>query len=32
MLSMSISSWVIIGVGVVILAVVIGTKIKDKYF
>ncbi len=32
MLSMSTSSWVIIGVGVVILAVVIGTKIKDKYF
>ena len=32
MLSMSTSGWVIIGVAVVILAVVIGTKIKDKYF
>lgn len=32
MLSMSTSNWVIIGVVVVILAVVIGTKIRDKYF
>jgi hypothetical protein len=32
MLSMSTSNWVMIGVVVVILAVVIGTKIRDKYF
>ena len=32
MLSMSTMSWVMIGVGVLIVAVVIGTKIKDKYF
>jgi hypothetical protein len=32
MLSMSTFLWIIIGVAVVILAVFIGTKIKDKYF
>ena len=32
MLSMSTLSWVIIGVAVLIVAVVIGTKIKDKYY
>jgi hypothetical protein len=32
MLLMSTGVWIIIGVVVVILAVVIGTKIKDKYF
>jgi len=32
MLSMSTFFWIIIGVAVVILAVFIGTKIKDKYF
>ena len=32
MLSMSTMSWVMIGVGVLILAVVIGKKIKDKYY
>jgi hypothetical protein len=29
---MSTMAWVVIGVAVVILAVVIGAKIKDKYF
>jgi len=32
MLLMSTFLWIIIGVAVVILAVLIGTKIKDKYF
>jgi hypothetical protein len=32
MLLMSTSVWIVIGVVVVILAVVIGTKIKDRYF
>jgi uncharacterized protein YoxC len=32
MLLISTMSWIIIGVAVVILAVFIGTKIKDKYF
>ena len=32
MLLMSTLGWVLIGVAVVILAVFIGTKIKDKYF
>jgi len=32
MLSMSTLSWVITGVAVLILAVVIGMKIKDRYF
>ena len=32
MLLMSTSSWIVIGVVVVILAVFIGRKIKDKYF
>jgi hypothetical protein len=32
MLSMSTLSWVITGVAVLILAVVIGVKIKDRYF
>jgi len=32
MLLMSTMAWVVIGVAVVILAVVIGAKIKDKYF
>ena len=32
MLLMSTWTWIIIGVGVVILAVFIGTKIKDRYF
>ena len=32
MLLMSTFLWIIIGVAVVILAVFIGTKIKDKYF
>jgi len=32
MLLMSTLSWIIIGVAVVILAVFIGTKIKDKYY
>jgi len=31
MLLLSTLSWIIIGVAVVILVVVIGTKIKDKY-
>jgi hypothetical protein len=32
MLLMSTVFWVVIGVAVVILAVVIGVKIKDRYF
>jgi hypothetical protein len=32
MLSMSTLSWVITGVAVLILAVVIGMKIKDRYY
>jgi hypothetical protein len=32
MLLMSTMSWVVIGVAVVILAVVIGVKIKQTYF
>lgn len=32
MLLMSTMAWIVICVGVVILAVVIGTKIRDKYF
>jgi uncharacterized protein YoxC len=32
MLLMSTLSWVLIAVGVVVLAVFIGTKIKDKYY
>lgn len=32
MLSLSTGTWVIIGVAVLIVAVVIGTKIKDKYY
>jgi len=32
MLLMSTVAWIVIGVAVVILAVVIGVKIKDKYF
>jgi len=32
MLLMSTLSWILIGVGVVILVVLIGTKIKDKYY
>jgi hypothetical protein len=32
MLLMSTSSWIVIGVVVVILAVFIGRKIKDRYF
>jgi hypothetical protein len=32
MLLMSTVGWIVIGVAVVILAVVIGAKIKDKYF
>ena len=32
MLLISAMGWIIIGVAVVILAVFIGTKIKDKYF
>jgi hypothetical protein len=32
MLLLSTFTWIIIGVGVVILAVVIGMKIKDTYF
>jgi hypothetical protein len=31
MLLMSTTIWIIIGVVVVVLAVVVGTKIKDKY-
>ena len=32
MLAMATVVWVIIGVVVLVLAVVIGTKIKDKYY
>ena len=32
MLLMSTVTWIVIGVAVVILAVVIGVKIKDRYF
>jgi hypothetical protein len=32
MLLMSTSVWVIIGVVVVVLAVVIGTKLKDRFY
>ncbi len=32
MLLMSTTAWIVIGVAVVIVAVFIGTKIKDKYF
>jgi uncharacterized membrane protein YqjE len=32
MLLMSTLSWILIGVGVVILVVFIGMKIKDKYY
>ena len=32
MLLMSTMAWIVIGVAVVILAVVIGAKIKDTYF
>jgi len=32
MLLMSTVTWIVIGVAVVILALVIGAKIKDKYF
>ena len=32
MLLMSTSNWIIIGVVVVILAAVIGKKLKDKYY
>jgi hypothetical protein len=32
MLLLSTLSWIIIAVAVVILAVIIGTKIKDKYY
>jgi hypothetical protein len=32
MLLMSTVRWVLIGVAVVLLAVFIGTKIKDRYF
>ena len=32
MLLMSTTVWIVIGVAVVILAVFIGMKIKDKYF
>ena len=32
MLLMSTLGWVLIGVAVVILVVVIGTKIKDRYY
>jgi hypothetical protein len=32
MLLISVGGWIIIGVAVVILAVFIGMKIKDKYF
>ena len=32
MLLMSNLAWILIGVGVVILVVFIGTKIKDKYY
>ena len=32
MLLMSTMGWIVVGVAVVILAVVIGVKIKQKYF
>ena len=32
MLLMSTLSWILIGVGVVILVVFIGTKLKDEYY
>jgi len=32
MLLMSTLGWILIGAGVVILVVIIGTKIKDKYY
>ncbi len=32
MLLMSNTIWILLGVAVVILAVIIGTKIKDKYY
>ena len=32
MLLMSTLSWILIGLGVVILLVFIGTKIKDRYY
>ena len=32
MLSMSTTSWIVIGVVVLIVAVVIGMKIKDRYY
>ena len=32
MLLLSTFTWIIIGVAVVVLAVVIGTKIKDRYY
>ncbi len=32
MLLMSTTIWIIIGVAVVIVAVIIGMKIKDKYY
>jgi hypothetical protein len=32
MLLMNTASWILIGVAVVILAVFIGKKIKDRYF
>ena len=32
MLLMSTMGWIVIGVAVVILAVVIGVKIKERYF
>jgi hypothetical protein len=32
MLSLSTGTWVIIGVAVLVVAVVIGTKIKDRYY
>ena len=32
MLSMSTGTWVIIGVAVLVVAVVLGTKIKDRYY
>jgi hypothetical protein len=32
MLSMSTLNWILIGVAIVILALVVGTKLKDKYY
>jgi len=32
MLLLNTSTWIIIGVAVVVLAVLIGRKIKDKYY